>query len=109
MHKGVCIGGPMAGQTITTRSDIGFVATDAAGSAAWVYYINATDGRFVLDTTPDSSSLDEDGTRSLDLARALDAGEDAGLDVIALPGEDDEEPAEPPVIDDTEDDQDGDF
>lgn len=99
-HRGVCIGGPMAGLTITTQSDTGFVAVDAAGSAAWLYYIDGADGSYRLSTVADASSLDADGTRALDRDRALQAGIDRGLDVIALPGEDDqEEPAEPPVFD----------
>jgi hypothetical protein len=109
MHKGVCLGGPMAGQTVTTRSEVGFVAVDAAGFAAWVYRIRTPDGAYALDLSLDDSSLDENGTRALDLERALYAGTDKGLDVIALPGEDQEEPAEPPVFDDDSPDQAGDF
>jgi hypothetical protein len=108
MHKGVCIGGPMAGQTLTTGSDHGFVAVDAAGFAAWVYYIDPGDGSYRLDTSPDPSLLDDDGTRALDRDRALSAATDKGLDVVALPG-DDEPAAELPVIDDTSDDEGGDF
>lgn len=85
-HKGVCIAGPMAGLTIETRSDTGFVAVDKAAGAAWVYRANPDNGRFELDTSPDASLLDgEDGTRELDLERALTAGVEKGLDVIALP------------------------
>lgn len=102
MHRGVCVGGPMAGLTITTQSDVGFVAVDAAGSAAWLYYTTG-DGSYQLDTSPDPSSLDADGTRVLDRDRALAAATDKGLDVVALPGEDDEPPAPAPVIDETED------
>lgn len=102
-HRGVCVGGPMAGLTVTTRSDLGFVAVDAEGSGAWLYYIEAATGRYLLDTRPDTSSLDDDGTRLLDVERAYAAGLDKGLDVIALPGADDEAPAEPPVIDDSAD------
>jgi hypothetical protein len=105
MHKGVCVGGPMAGLTITTQSEDGFVAVDAAGFAAWLYYVDCADGHYQLDTRPDPSSLDDDGTRALDRDRALTAATDKGLDVIALPGEDDTEaPAEAPAIDETEDD-----
>ncbi len=109
MHKGVCVGGPMAGQTLSTGSDRGFVAVDAAGFAAWIYYIDPGDGSYRLDTSPDPSLLDDEGTRALDRDRALTAAIDKGLDVVALPGEDDEAPAEPPVIDDASDDEDGDF
>jgi hypothetical protein len=106
MHKGVCVGGPMAGQTITTYSDAGFVAVDKPGSACWVYMTDPADGRFVLCTDPDPALLDPDGTRALDEARlAGAAGHD--LDVIALPGDDTEEPAAPPVIDDSSDLEDG--
>lgn len=87
MHKGVCIGGPMAGLTINTRSDVGFVAVDAPGFAAWLYYIRVADGAYVLDLSPDASSLDDQGTRALDRDRARQAGLDKGLDVIALPGD----------------------
>lgn len=103
MHKGVCVGGPMAGLTITTQSDVGFVAVDAAGFAAWLYYTDPGDGSYRLDTRPDPSSLGDDGTRLLDRDRALAAATDKGLDVVALPGEDDEEPAEPPAIDESYD------
>jgi hypothetical protein len=89
----------MAGLTITTQSDVGFVAVDAAGSAAWLYYIDTGDGSYRLDVSADPSSLDGDGTRALDRDRALQARTDKGLDVIALPGEDDEAPAAPPVFD----------
>jgi hypothetical protein len=91
----------MAGQTINTRSNIGFIAVDAEGFAAWVYYVRAADGAYELDLQPDATTLEGwSGTRSLDLDRALDAAS-KGLDVIALPGEgDDEQPAEPPVFDD---------
>jgi hypothetical protein len=106
MHRGVCVGGPMAGLTITTQSDTGFVAVDAAGFAAWVYYA-APDGSYQLDTQPDPSSLGADGTRALDRDRALAAATGKGLDVIALPGEDDEAPADPPVIDEDYDDAEG--
>lgn len=95
-HKGVCIGGPMAGQTITTRSDCGFVAVDKPASAAWLYYPDVN-GRFVVDTRPDPSLLDADGTRALDMERAMRAQSEKGLDVIALPGdgvEDDGEDAQ---------------
>jgi len=109
MHQGVCVGGPMAGQTLTINSNRGFVAVDAAGFAAWIYYINSGDGSFGLDTSPDPSLLDEDGTRALDRNRALAAAAAKDLDVIALPGEDEEEPAEPPVIDDSSGERGGDF
>lgn len=103
MHRGVCVGGPMAGQTVTTRSEVGFVAVDAAGQAAWLYYIDLGTGRYLLDLRPDAASLDGEGTRALDAGRLSAAGIDRGLDVVALPGEDDEPPAEPPVIDDSGD------
>lgn len=95
-HKGVCVGGPMAGLTIYTRSDTGFVAVDRPGSAAWVYKADPDNGRFVLCADPDPSSIDEDGTRALDLERAAGA-RSMGLDVIALPeaeGDEDDEPGE---------------
>lgn len=105
MHKGVCIGGPMAGLTINTRSDTGFVAVDRPGFAAWLYYIRTTDGAYVLDTDADSSLLDDDGTRALDVDRALTASADKGLDVIALPGAgveqadpDDPDPDDTPTV-----------
>jgi hypothetical protein len=104
VHRGVCIAGPMAGLTINTRSDVGFVAVDAPGFAAWLYYIRATDGAYVLDTSPDASSLDSDGTRALDRERALAASQEKGLDVIALPGDgveeddpDDPDPGDAPT------------
>jgi hypothetical protein len=100
MHRGVCIGGPMAGLSITTRSDVGFVATDAAGLAAWLYYIDPADGSYRLDVRADASSLDNDGTRELDRDRAVAAADGKGLDVVALPGDDEEPAAEPPVFDD---------
>jgi hypothetical protein len=109
MHKGICVGGPMAGQTITTGSDAGFVAVDAAGMAAWIYHIDPGDGSYQLDTSPDASLLDADGTRALDRDRAASAAAGKGLDVVALPGEDDEPAAEPPPIDDFPTDQDGDY
>jgi hypothetical protein len=88
----------MAGLIITTRSDVGFVAVDAPGEGAWLYYGDLDTGRFVLDTTEDASTLDDEGMRELDRDRALRAGLDKGLDVIAVPGDgvedDDEEPAE---------------
>lgn len=86
MHKGVCIGGPLAGLTITSRSEVGLVAVDRPASAAWVYRIDAG-GRFILDTSDDPSRIDEDGTRALDAERALDAGREQCLDVIAVPGD----------------------
>lgn len=104
MHKGVCVGGPMAGLTVTTRSDRGFVAVDAAGFAAWLYYIDPDDGSYRLDTSADPSLLDDDGTRALDRDRVATAG-DQGLDVVALPGEVDEAPAAAPPIDDSFDDE----
>ncbi len=106
MHKGICVGGPMAGQTVTTGSDVGFVAVDAEGFAAWLYYI-AADGSYQLNLSPDPSLLDDQGTRALDRDRAAAAGADKGLDVIALPGSDPEEPAAPPPIDDGYDDEEG--
>lgn len=109
MHKGVCIGGPMAGLTINTRSDVGFVAVDRPGFAAWLYYIRTTDGAYVLDTDADPSLLDDDGTRALDADRALNASADKGLDVIALPGDgveqadpDDPDPDDAPAAADLE-------
>lgn len=108
MHRGICIGGPMAGQTITTRSDRGFVAIDAPGLAAWIYLIGA-DGGYRVDTAADVSLLDADGTRALDRERAAAAGTEKGLDVIALPGADDEPAAPAPVLDDGPDDEEGDF
>lgn len=108
MHKGVCVGGPMAGLSITTRSEVGFVAVDAAGSAAWLYYIDLGTGRYLLDLRPDPSLLDKDGTRSLDRDRALEAGSGRGLDVVPLPG-DAEPAADPPAIDDGADAEGGDF
>lgn len=83
-HKGVCVGGPMAGLTIETRSDTGFVAVDKPASACWVYKADPDNGRFVLCTLPDPSSLDEDGTRALDLDR-VGGAPGQGLDIIALP------------------------
>lgn len=97
MHKGVCIGGPMAGETITTRSEIGFVAVDAEGHGAWLYYIG-DDGRYRLDLSPSPSLLDDQGTR--ELGRAVISAEEEGLDVVALTGAAEEPPAEPPPIDD---------
>jgi hypothetical protein len=105
-HKGVCVGGPMAGLTINTRSDVGFVAVDKPASAAWVYKIDPDNGRYVLDVSPDPSSLDEDGTRALDLDRVLTAGLEKGLDVIALPDSEpdpDEVPAEVDLFGDVPD------
>lgn len=104
MHKGVCVGGPMAGQTITTRSDDGFLAVDTQGSACWVYKTNPSSGQFVLCTDPDPSLLDADGTRALDADR-VGGAPSQGLDVIALPGlaDDGEQPAPSPLIDDTAD------
>jgi hypothetical protein len=46
MHRGVCVGGPLAGQTIETRSEFGFVAVDRPGNAAWLYFADEA-GRFV--------------------------------------------------------------
>lgn len=92
MHKGVCVGGPLAGQTIETRSEIGFVAVDRPGHAAWLYEIDNS-GRFVLDTSEDPSRIDEDGTRVLDLDRVLTAATEQCLDVIALPGDGDQDEA----------------
>jgi len=109
VHKGVCIGGPMAGLTINTRSDVGFVAVDRPGFAAWLYYIRLTDGAYVLDTAADPSLLDDDGTRALDVDRALTASAEKGLDVIALPGDgveqddpDDPDPDDAPTAVDLE-------
>jgi hypothetical protein len=96
-HKGVCVGGPMAGLTITTRSEVGFVAVDKPASAAWLYRAD-TNGRFVLDTGDDPSRIDEDGTRALDLER-LGGSSSECLDVIAVPGEDDEDEFEPAAAD----------
>lgn len=83
-HKGVCIGGPMAGLTIVTRSDTGFVAVDKPATACWVYRANPDNGRFELCRLPDPSSIGDDGTRALDEDRILSAGTE-GLDVVALP------------------------
>jgi len=102
MHKGVCVGGPMAGQTITTRSDDGFIAVDKAGSACWLYKADPGNGHFALCTDQDPSLIDDDGTRALDVDR-LGGTPSQGLDVVALPGDDDEQPAPAPVIDDTAD------
>ncbi len=94
-HKGVCVGGPMAGLTIYTRSDDGFVAVDRPATACWVYKADPDSGRFVLCTLPDPSLLDDDGTRALDLDRVGGASAQ-GLDIIALPDSepDPDEPAE---------------
>jgi hypothetical protein len=97
-HEGVCVGGPMAGLTIETRSDSGFLAVDAPAGAAWVYYVDEA-GRYVLCTEPDPSLIDEaDGTRSYDPERGLDVALGPELDVVALPGDpaevDDALPAE---------------
>lgn len=102
MHKGVCVGGPLAGLTMTIRSEIGFVAVDRPGSAAWVYYADAA-GRFVLTTEDDPSRIEDDGTRALDLDRVAAAGAEKGLDVIALPGDgqpdpEDEDPEDGELI-----------
>lgn len=93
MHKGVCVGGPLAGQTVETRSQIGFIAVDRPASAAWLYLIDGN-GRYVIDTSDDPSRIDEDGTRALDPGRAETALLEKCLDVIALPGDEDEEPGE---------------
>lgn len=96
MHKGVCVGGPLAGETVTTRSDVGFVAVDRPGFAAWLYLIDDA-GRYVVDTSDDPSRIDADGTRVLDVDRALEAATEQCLDVVALPGDgsdDDPEPGE---------------
>jgi hypothetical protein len=108
MHKGVCVGGPMAGQAITTRSDAGFVVVDAAGFAVWIYVVDV-DGKFRLGTRTDPPVLDDSGTRALDREAAVTLAGQCGLDVIALPGEDDEPAADPPAIDESADDEDGDF
>lgn len=95
-HRGVCLGGPMAGLTITTRSDSGFVAVDKPATACWVYKADPDNGRFLLCTEPDPSSIDDDGTRALDLDRVGGATAQ-GIDVIALPdaeSDDDALPAE---------------
>jgi hypothetical protein len=89
----------MAGLTIETWSDAGFVAVDRPGAAAWIYRTNPDNGRFELDVSPDPSLLDVDGTRALDLERALTAGLEHDLDVIALPDAE-SEPDEEPVISD---------
>lgn len=91
-HKGVCVGGPMAGLTIHTRSDTGFLAVDRQAGAAWAYYAD-TNGRFLLDLSPDPSLLDDDGTRVLQPARLEGAGEKC-IDVVAVPGE----PGEPDEV-----------
>lgn len=88
-HKGVCMGGPMAGLTIHTRSDTGFVAVDKPASACWVYKADPDNGRFVLCTEPDPSVIDEEGTRALDLERVGGASAQ-GLDVVALPEAEDD-------------------
>lgn len=93
-HRNVCVGGPMAGLTIDTRSDYGFVAVDRPAGAAWVYRANPDNGRFELDLSPDPSLLDDEGTRALDLDRALTAGIGQGLDLIALPMDVVDEPEE---------------
>lgn len=96
-HKGVCVGGPMAGLTITTRGDEGFVAVDKPASAAWVYTTDPVNGRFVVCTDPDPSLLDpEDGTRALDLDR-IGGAVAAGVDIIAVPGEPGDEPEDQEV------------
>lgn len=89
-HKGVCVGGPMAGLTVHARSDVGFVAVDRPAGACWVYEIDPNDGRFVLSRDRDPSLISGDGTRVLDLARAELAGAQ-GLDIIALPDIPDDE------------------
>lgn len=95
-HKGACVGGPMAGLTINTRSDTGFVAVDVPATACWVYKTDPDNGRFVLCVEPDPSLLDDDGTRALDLDRVGGATAQ-GLDVVALPdaeADPDDEPDE---------------
>ncbi len=95
-HKGVCMGGPLAGLTISIRSDDGFVAVDKPAGACWLYRTDRDNGRFVLCVEQDALLLDEDGTRALDLDRLGGAGAE-GLDVIALPEAEpaaDEEPGE---------------
>jgi hypothetical protein len=93
-HKGVCVAGPMAGLTIETRSDTGFVCVDKPATACWVYKADPDNGRFVLCVEADPSSIDDQGTRALDLDR-VGGATGQGLDIIALPdGEPD--PAEVP-------------
>lgn len=93
MHKGVCVGGPLAGRTIETRSQVGFLAVDRPASAAWLYRIDDS-GRYVLDTSDDPTLIDDEGTRALDPGRAETALLEKCLDVIALPGDEQEEPGE---------------
>ncbi len=97
-HKGVCMGGPMAGLTIHTRSDTGFVAVDKPASACWVYKADPDNGRFVLCTEPDPSSIDDDGTRALDLDR-VGGAVSQGLDIVALPDGEEDPEAEPAEVD----------
>lgn len=97
-HKGVCVGGPMAGLTIHTRSDDGFVAVDRPATACWVYRADPDSGWFVLCTLPDPSLIDEDGTRALDLDR-IGGASAQGLDVIALPDGESDPDIEPAEVD----------
>lgn len=97
-HKGVCVGGPLAGLTIHTRSDSGFVAVDKPASACWLYRADADNGRFVLCAEPDPSSLGDDGTRALDLDR-LGGASAEGLDIIALPDAEQDGAVEPTELD----------
>lgn len=103
-HKGVCVGGPMAGLTISTRSDDGFVAVDKPASACWLYVVNTSNGRFTVCTDDDPTLLDKtDGCRALDLDR-IGGAIAQGLDIIAVPGEPDQpdeyEPAEADLLPD---------
>jgi hypothetical protein len=102
VYQGMCVGGPMDGQTITARGDDGFIAVDRPATACWVYKADRANGRFLLCTAPDPSLIDEDGTRALDEDRVAGAPS-KGLDVVVLPGDDDETPAEAPAIDGTSD------
>jgi hypothetical protein len=90
VYTAQCVGGPLDGLTITTRTPEGFLAADKEAGLAWIYKQQA-DGRFVVCTEHDDSLEypygTQTGQRRLVMGRAVDAALDPdALDVIAVPG-----------------------
>lgn len=88
LYTGRCVGGPLDGRQVTVRSDR-FLAADKAAGKAWIYQ-QRPDGTYEVSTDHDDSLNYPDGPttgeRSLDAARAWQAGVDSALDIIAVDG-----------------------
>lgn len=89
LHTGQCVGGPLDGKTITTRTPAKFLAANKRAQRAWIYQRQGEHGHYEVSTEPDDSLLGqsdgvEPGQRWLSLERATLAAAHGEIDVIAV-------------------------